>query len=446
MPKSAFTDSVESSEEVCVEWLRREDQGLANSSTLASDAEPASYSTAVAEESKLDPLIRNTRSNGLYSPLLRLPEPILSSLLETFDMDTVLRLRHVSRVFMRLFHHTDHFKEYHRQRKLDHVKVTSHEPVWARPTITIQGQSTSWIGSSCDNCPEVREEEILRPKQLLQPPSIYCSGCHISHRPMHFSKEQAASKHDHTRLCRAHESKASVCAHLSLSLGTIKQLASLNDRVFLACNGVHDQGLARDFPECSQDSTTQVSARRRTNGCKIILELSFCSHIRLKRLPSGKLCPDSLRTEFFRLERMNADRVWQPEFGAAFGNPLRAFDPNFCDCVDWSGGSSVFAADKARFVQSLNLRTAKLPAWKSPFPWFKKQAKCAAKFHEWDCITARGIGRLSIRPCESSLKWAHVFQALDVEIDPIAPSGPGWGHLLDYRAAQRSCIHTALIP
>ncbi|KAM3521765.1 hypothetical protein MY4038_008920 [Beauveria bassiana] len=80
---------------------------------MESDLPPPPYDSCVFKNKGADILVQNAYRNQIWSPLLRLPDKTLIVLMKSLDLDSLLRLRHTSRIFIWLFSRDAGFKQYH---------------------------------------------------------------------------------------------------------------------------------------------------------------------------------------------------------------------------------------------------------------------------------------------------------------------------------------------
>lgn len=146
-------------------------------------------------------------------------------MMRRMDLEEILRLRHTSRVFMRLFNDRT-FEPHHLTAKQDFKRFCDTARLWAVPAEFFPGQKMLLSVPLCDACSAKRQEDHLGRPLLAKMDSLYCSGCRATHRDMHFSALQRGEKNDDARVCLGHEGAVSPCSHLSASLVQVKARAN----------------------------------------------------------------------------------------------------------------------------------------------------------------------------------------------------------------------------
>lgn len=391
-------------------------------------------------------LIQNVRKNRYTSPLLRLPEDVLLLLMKTMPLDHVLRLRHVSRTFMRLFHLNPEFVRHHLTRKQDEKSYVFVTRIWAAPALSFKNQATSWVRSVCDDCIALQGSNPLLPEGTAMQ-LLHCAGCCFPHTVTHFSPRQRLQE-DSERLCRAHERDYAVCRHQSLTLNQIQWQAKAGKEMTLVCCKDHEsQAFQCNDAECT--GLIQPRVRIHTKEDLLYVEITILLHLPLKRLPSGKICGKNLREELLRLRAMENDRAWMPIFALAHGDVLRAFDPNMCDCVDWFGDEPQLSPrcnsggipnngnggrSSGTHRTELPLRPAAAVHWRKLAEagyYTSTSGRCAYASHGYELKTRSFRGMVDVIPCRSSGDALVIVQKMLVGLDPTRPVHTGLRFLLD---------------
>lgn len=385
-----------------------------------------------SQDRKVDILVQNVRRNRRNSPLLRLPEETLLLLMRNMDIDTVLRLRHVSRTFMRLFHIEESFEGYYFTKRQGYTRFKHVARVWAVPNLSFQNQSSSWIKPVCDDCRLLLGCNHYSASTTANSPRLHCAACERTHERCHFSENQQQEP-DVERICKAHERKFTLCKHMSLSLQQIKWQAKTRNKVDIPCSRDHERkGIQCSNTKCADSGRPYIKIRNGKNG-SIHMDIMLSLHFSLRRLPSGKICGPSLRREILRLEETEKDRRWLPIFASAHGNLLRAFDPNICDCVDWFGDSSKTTKGgidhpelPLRSAAALERREDAEKGW-----YTATEGRCAFMSHRvWHESKGKRFS-INVRECLSRKHMAVACQTLTCRIDLKAPTESGFGSLLD---------------
>lgn len=186
----------------------------------------------------MNPLVAAAYKNQMLSPLIRLPDALIIAIMQRADIDDILRLRHVSRDFMRLFSQPA-FQKYH---LLDAPGDNSRKHlarIWATPQQHYTRQSRSTL---CDSCIAFRKQKGYNSnKELLQAvPFFRCAGCKMEHRAFYFSAQQRHESSDAERLCLSHEGSISLCNHKSITWDLAQRLAdNPSGKNMLRCNDDH---------------------------------------------------------------------------------------------------------------------------------------------------------------------------------------------------------------
>ncbi|TQV94371.1 hypothetical protein IF1G_07250 [Cordyceps javanica] len=110
---------------------------------MDSDAPPPSYDSSISMNNDADILFQTAYKNQIWSPLLRLPDKLLVLLMKSLDLDTLLRLRHTSRVFMWLFNSEAAFEKYHLKLQQDNDRFNDTARVWTPPSAWFKDQAIS---------------------------------------------------------------------------------------------------------------------------------------------------------------------------------------------------------------------------------------------------------------------------------------------------------------
>ncbi|OAA53875.1 Cyclin-like F-box [Cordyceps fumosorosea ARSEF 2679] len=293
-------------------------------------AEPPSYDEIASDDRKLDPIVRNTHHNHLRSPLVRLPDALLVRLMSALDLDTLLTLRHTSRDFMRLFSTEPVFAKHHLDAFPEQGRWTYTALVWAPPSDAFPRQAAHRPGSWCSACLERHPET----------PSLYCSLCKTSLEGACFSEfARHESFTDADRICLGHQLALRVCEHTALHYQQVRHMGTRGGAMDHACRPPRSvEGRRCTAARCRDGKTGIQCYKREGSGGTMQLEVGSSVHIKFKRLPSGRMCPASIRGELAAARGMGrgVGRQWMAG-GRCFPwvDPMRAFDPNVCDCVEW---------------------------------------------------------------------------------------------------------------
>ncbi|KAH6898090.1 hypothetical protein B0T10DRAFT_453431 [Thelonectria olida] len=330
---------------------------------------PPSYEDAVASRQHrdgghqllstddMDPIVASAYWNQTQSPLVRLPDVLIVAIMELVDLDDILRLRHVSRDFMRLFNQSKVFWKYHLTDAHDHNKRTSLARIWATPLDCFPGQHLrlSENTSLCDSCTAFRKDKGYgSDRELLKAvPFIYCAGCNIEHRAFFFSARQRHESNDDERLCRGREGCITLCEHVSITWDSAQRLADAppGQNTIQCDNGHHKVSPCQHVKDgtskfCCNDDKPRFKFYRdeRQNLC---FNLSITTHLPFR--PQGSEQGSKVSSRAFRasIKKLVHDRLpvssfhWVPSntsnTSSTFGceDISRCFDPNICSCLDW---------------------------------------------------------------------------------------------------------------
>lgn len=231
----------------------------------------------------------------------------------------------------------------------DEKRYNNTARVWTPPTSFFKAQAASQFGRTCSVCWSKRKADISGKALLADLPLLYCSRCQTKHTTIHFSKAQRQLQETCGRVCIGHEGFFYLCDHIVpltwhqlISMGHDRETPLEPDEMTENRSCLDRKHFIEDslckVVECSQGTPPSYCVGRDEYN-KFFMEVWAQQHLAVKRLPSGKICASSLRTA---LEKEPLDmqmKPWMPTSWPVAGNPLRAFDPNICDCVEWYGAS-----------------------------------------------------------------------------------------------------------
>lgn len=261
--------------------------------------------------------------------------------MESAGLTDLLRLRHTSRVFMRLFSQHKSFKRHHLTQADDCERYHDTTRIWAAPRCYFPHQTAHPTLSMCADCSKNRQGDILGRNLLQSMPHLYCSGCKTTHREMHFTEDEQIAE-DEERICIGHEGTLQVCKELMITLHQVVARCRRPGRAIACCNRAHGQCQTDkcDMSACPGDCKPTAACYKENNG-RLRLQLSFACHIAPVRLSNGKMCPHALRNSL-RLAggHVRLGTCW-PRATPGSDSEIRAFDPNVCDCVDWTTRNDV---------------------------------------------------------------------------------------------------------
>ncbi|KAH7325917.1 hypothetical protein B0I35DRAFT_474643 [Stachybotrys elegans] len=299
--------------------------------------------------SRVDPILASAYKNQTENCLLRLVDPLLIKIMGYLDRDDIYRLRHVSRDFLRLFHHAA-FQEHHR--KAD-IHSTGNFKLWAEPQglpEDVQDTRARMHDTIplCHRCLSWRKDRgYATDRDVLKDIHFFfCAGCKMKHRAFYFSPEQRHKSNDHQRICKGRERRLSACQHFSISWDLVQRLASAPP---LGQNGLvchHEdhrntscEHVRNDRNEsCESEYPRLVVFGSRGGVGELELELSIATHFEFQ----AKYTTRQMSSVAFRnliskqvRPRLQLDSFrWTPLKWHA-DLPLMLFDPNLCSCLDW---------------------------------------------------------------------------------------------------------------
>lgn len=270
--------------------------------------------------------------------LARLPDKLLVKTMLLLDLDDILRLRHTSRDFMRLFSEVPEFRSYQVEDKL-HPKRSAAR-VWATPISSFPNQAATLFGGKlCRSCSAKRQGDYFGYRLVESMPWFYCSGCKSRHRAMHFSALQRQHKTDSDRICIGRECRLVICSHLSFSWDQVSVWArSQKEPIHFICN---DRSHCKDTrcvsKRCRKDARPKVTLSCDSEGniCLKITRswhLSFISPAAATKMKAGSFADEIFKSQLAE-NVLVEDLIPSHRFKAAL--PMKAFDPNICSCLDW---------------------------------------------------------------------------------------------------------------
>ncbi|KAH7368733.1 hypothetical protein B0T11DRAFT_277549 [Plectosphaerella cucumerina] len=278
--------------------------------------------------------------------------------MERLDTDDILRLRHTSRIFMRLFSQSREFRHLHLTTHEDKNRRQQLARVWAVPrkSIYISKDGRGRLPPLCDTCESIKKDK----NRKNDVPFLYCSGCRAEHQAFYFSLQQRRGSNDDERICLGREHSFSLCQHISVTWDALNRLADRSDGNTIICNNTQHTDASgcshvrRDGPEsaCCHDDKPQLKAWR--DNVDILLEISAPSHVPFRPTSSknGRVSSLSFRkhvlwTLLRYLGHTKGSGVfWSSMCHVEQGEQrkwdfLKPFDPNICSCLDWGAPASL---------------------------------------------------------------------------------------------------------
>ena len=288
----------------------------------------------------MDPLVAAIYKNTVLNYLCRLPDEILLLIMSHLDDVALFCLRHSSRTFLRLFSSPD-FQQYH----------MGYGYAWASQRTWYDGAKPGGMVISdryCAKCAYMRAQKRNDPRfAALFGQRLHCSPCKKTHPAVLFS---AAQRHagDKSRICIGHEGSLRVCDHLALSWRDIERWVALFGD--LDSYGLHTtRGRLCDDTahkyRCEKKSTYRARPDGLFGGVEVSLvrehatltvTVEWRNHAGLR----GTLSSMDIRQALEATQQEGA-RHLVPPLRPGDSGAMRAFDPNTCSCVHYSGSEQV---------------------------------------------------------------------------------------------------------
>ncbi len=349
----------------------------------------------------------------------------------TLDLDDMLRLRHTSRMFMRIFSVEKAFTKYHLTVQHDRQRYLNTARIWAAPCASFTGQAASFYGNMCDKCSELRRGDVLGARLLQTMPLLYCGRCKEEHREMHFSQLQRQEADDADRMCKGHEGAVYLCSRTTLSfhqLQTMTRRFTGGKTAFSCPDEDHGYGgrLQCQRQLCDHDNKVRAKVYRHSDQ-KLRLQLSLATHISIKRLPSGNISAHHLQMELEAMRQDTSECDWLPSEALAAADIMRAFDPNICSCLEW--GTS--RQDPASRSIHWPLCPDPCKEWREPCPpkgHTGLRGRCAGARHGFNIHHLEKDATVDVMRCSDRNDLLVVEQTLTSVVDSAC--GPGWSRLV----------------
>lgn len=298
----------------------------------------------------IDPLVASAYWNQTRSPLVRLPDALIVTIMERLDIHDILRLRHVSRDFMRLFSQSKSFWKYHLTDAQNNRKRTHLARVWATPLDHCPAKHLQSLASAsfCGSCTALRRRKGYgSDRELLEDvPFLYCAGCKMEHRAFYFSARQRHESNDDERLCRGREGCVSLCEHVSVTWDFAQRLADAQPSGHMVCCQYEHHTVSQcqhvkneTSKLCCHDDKPRIRFYR-DDKQKLCYDISISTHVPFK--PQGAEQGYKVSSKAFRdsIAKLVRKRLPLPSFQWAPSNyknhdVFACFDPNICSCLDW---------------------------------------------------------------------------------------------------------------
>ncbi|OAA36385.1 Cyclin-like F-box [Beauveria brongniartii RCEF 3172] len=238
------------------------------------------------------------RENFKNSPLLSLPDSLVTKIMSFTNQDSLLRLRHTSRTFMRLFSLSDEFA---------HLRV-------ADCTEGAEFRANIWRMPNC-TYPEQRESKL-------------CSSC----EDIRGYNEQAPQS------CIGWAGHVKLCSDVLLDWDLVVALSDCtsDESNGVGCNQHDENGWNCSRKKCTSENGLKFLVWPRIDG-RYELQFTSASHIPFNRGPSGE--KPGWYGVFSALHEVKNPKdpycfLASRRFEGC--DPMRMFDPSICSCLDWS--------------------------------------------------------------------------------------------------------------
>lgn len=286
----------------------------------------------------LDPLVQKAYHNVAVSPLCRIPDELLLMIMKYLDSADVASIRRTSRIFLRLFQ-DHHFRALH----------SIYRYPWPTPRflnfVEKKDLRERLLNDRfCETCYGIMMNVREHPaKQSLCRAPLSCSVCRGPLSAGLFSQVERAVPGPKKRVCIAHEGHLRVCQHRVITWSDIQRWSSLltletSFYKVLVC------GAQSHLSQCS----LRPGGHAGSGGVMVKLVLLASGAIKLMvewtahvSVPHRKGSPDVYDAHDVReiAEGLHADAGQHivPRFQADQPPHMRAFDPNYCGCVQYPG-------------------------------------------------------------------------------------------------------------
>lgn len=362
----------------------------------------SSQTGKVSDKETINPFTTRSFINQTDTRLLSLPDKALIPVMTFLPPHDLIKLRHVSREFLRLFDRCDKFKKYH-----DNSRST----VWAAPdpSLYFSGQSVDKLLPLCKHCRALRGNDPLGRSLLSSLPLLYCSRCKMKHRSMHFSQRQRNIENDQERVCLGHE--GAICIDKVLFVSWTQAVSASRNPTL---NQIHYSPAieqANSHLNCRFKPITEIQFDR-LDGNNIEMRVSKVFHFPFKRDTSGKVNASTF------LETLESFGGKAKNFHSPLDylclcptTLLRAFDPNVCDCLDWEDNEKRFSSWTRR---SFIFERAPKPLGDGrphlPGGYAGAHGRCMGRQHGFSSKHAMGEYEVDIFECQDK-PYLLVFQA-----------------------------------
>ncbi|KAF6811693.1 hypothetical protein CSOJ01_05550 [Colletotrichum sojae] len=217
------------------------------------------------DDDKVDDCVHEAWWNYWGSPLIRLPDALLVGIMVRLDEDDILRLRHTSRTFMRLFSQSNAFQKLHLTND-DDENLTQHlARVWAVP-----------------------RRSILIPNQ----------------------EHQRREPNNDERICIGRERSLPLCSHTSVTWEMVNLLADRSPgKNTIICNHkqhvkevgwIHSQKGPEVCSTCPHDDKPRLKAWRSDDG-DLCIETSATVHLQFEPFGSRRGRVESMALRYYRV-------------------------------------------------------------------------------------------------------------------------------------------------
>lgn len=324
----------------------------------------------------MDPLVAAAFHNLVCSPLCRLPEEILLSIMAVLDPLSIQCLRRTSRLFLRLFSSPEfqfgHVTSYVGLR-FDPWPVPKRE-YW-RPFGRLKALLDKDKEAQCDDCHRKRQETTwMKDYTYLKEEYLHCSGCRVDHPAGLFSPTQRLASTE-SRVCRGHDGVLRVCKHRAVSWAEISSIAvglrKLDVRLM--------QGRRVHVPVIRCEDSTHIPRNHGSNSPQVFygdefpevsvvwdiegsvaIHMRWTGHLNLPGVdtianhynePPMPMAADTMRQLLQKFRKTSPAEFIAPELQPGRLMEMQCFDPNRCSCLHYKG-SELLPAHKWQVTPS----------------------------------------------------------------------------------------------
>lgn len=164
------------------------------------------------------PLLRRGYHNLRCSPLGRLPEELLLLIICHLEQPDLIRLRHSSRLFLRLYESRElgAWTEELFRANVPWKVPPYHPHSWLKEA---HWPTRREMDAYCDDCTRTRQHRFWSlHRQHLTESKLFCSRCRLQHPRHLFSERERCNRRRSSRVCIAHQGAVRLCSHKTVTL------------------------------------------------------------------------------------------------------------------------------------------------------------------------------------------------------------------------------------